>query len=190
MKSRISITTILSLFALGFISSAYAFHERGWERHPMPVVHPHMVPAHHFMRHPHWTTIIINHPLPETAIIGGGITDSDTEFYICRAPYHGGMYPGRFIDGRCYIGFNGDELALPHYEILETSEGTAWVAANAGYIPPDAIQAGYENGRTLYVCQAPFHGNMYPGKIFGGSCHITVGGREVIMSRYNILIQA
>ncbi len=59
---------------------------------------------------------------------------------------------------------------------------------NTGTIPPDALQAGGEPGRALYVCSGRYRGGFHPGKIVSGNCNIGWGGQEVLLRDYYILV--
>jgi hypothetical protein len=38
--------------------------------------------------------------------------------YVCRAPYQGGIHPGKLLAGLCGIGYGGAEVALSTFEVL------------------------------------------------------------------------
>ena len=43
-------------------------------------------------------------------MIGG--SEPGRTLYVCRASYRGGMHPGKWIGGRCNIGYGGQEHGL------------------------------------------------------------------------------
>ncbi|MCZ8182111.1 MAG: DUF3421 domain-containing protein [Beijerinckiaceae bacterium] len=52
----------------------------------------------------------------DRSYIGGG---SGTDRYrICRAPYRGGVHPGKVVAGRCNIGWGGREIVVDGFEAL------------------------------------------------------------------------
>lgn len=66
-----------------------------------------------------------------------------------------------------------------------------WVAASPGYTPPDAVYGGHDNDMApLLVCRAYIAGHHVPGKAAPsrGCAYIAHAGREIIDSRYEVLI--
>lgn len=47
----------------------------------------------------------------------GGYEPGRRDLYICRA-YHEGWQPGKLVGQNCNIGYGGDELLFPHYQVL------------------------------------------------------------------------
>jgi len=47
--------------------------------------------------------------------VGG--QENDRVLYVCRAAHSGGVHPGKVIAGNCNIGFGGQELSIPVFEI-------------------------------------------------------------------------
>ncbi len=68
----------------------------------------------------------------------------------------------------------------------------AWVAATEDEaVPRDAVRGAGESSRTPYwVCRAGYEGGVHPGKVLGGKCSIGYGGKEVVLSRYEVLTGA
>ena len=89
---RRTLTTLLSGFALAL---------------------PHMTNA---MDGVEWRTW--NGRLPAGAIRGGVDQNGTVPLYICRAHYINGVHPGKVLNGRCNIGWGGDEIVLRHFEVL------------------------------------------------------------------------
>lgn len=52
----------------------------------------------------------------DRAYIGGG--SGNERYRICRAPYRGGVHPGKVVAGRCNIGWGGRELVIDGFEAL------------------------------------------------------------------------
>lgn len=42
----------------------------------------------------------------------------DGPLYTCRVWYRGGLHPGKVVNGNCNIGWGGQEISIPVYEIL------------------------------------------------------------------------
>ncbi len=43
--------------------------------------------------------------------------------YLCRAPYQGGLQPGRLLNSGCYISYGGKAFSVPEYEVFYSSAG-------------------------------------------------------------------
>jgi hypothetical protein len=69
-----------------------------------------------------------------------------------------------------------------------------WVRLSRGQsVPNNAITGGIElggdnNGTTLYVCRAAYNDGVYPGKLLNGSCNIGFGGKETVVSTYEVAV--
>ena len=44
--------------------------------------------------------------------------------YLCRAPYQGGVHPGRLLNSGCYISYSGKAFSVTEYEVFYSSAGT------------------------------------------------------------------
>lgn len=129
--------------------------------------------------------VAFNGAVPENAVVGGH--RADRAFIICQAPYNGGMHPGRLGDAGCTISWGGQEIALPPAGIL-VGDGYYWRAVDPNYgFPPDAVAGGGENGHPLFICQAPFEGGIYPGKVVGNACNIAAHGAEIQRYDFRVL---
>lgn len=142
----------------------------------------------HRHRHlgPRWIDAFPGSPLGPEVVMGGG--ESGRIYYICHAPYQGGVHPGKIVKGRCNFSWGGREIATNQYQVLVSHNPLSFRAAGLGYVPPNAIPGGYENGKPLYICQAEYNGGMHPGKIIGENCNIAWGGREILLPHYNVLV--
>ncbi|MBV9305934.1 MAG: DUF3421 domain-containing protein [Acidobacteriaceae bacterium] len=106
----------------------------------------------------------------------------DAPLYICRSGYNGSLIPGKWIEGKCSIAYNGREYKMDTYDV---AYGKATWAPFSG-ISADLVQGGYDtDGSPLYICRAThfkpgFHevGNQ-PGKIVGGTCHIPYANLDI-----------
>jgi hypothetical protein len=54
--------------------------------------------------------------IPMNAVAGG--YERDETLYICKARYHGNFHTGKVIGQNCNFGWNGREIAIPHYQVL------------------------------------------------------------------------
>lgn len=140
--------------------------------------------------HPHlglqWISEVAGAPIPHEAVIGGG--EAGQIYYVCRAPYAGGLHPGKIVSDRCNFSWGGREIRTNQYQVLVSHRALSWTPANFGHIPPRAIRGGHENGNPLFICQAQYHQTMQPGKIVGQHCLIAWGGREIAVPYYNVLV--
>jgi hypothetical protein len=70
-----------------------------------------------------------------------------------------------------------------------------WVQGQAHVIPNNALVAGQNNGKNIYICQAQYSGNppgyaatnLYPGELVPEGCVITYAGQTFVIDPYNIL---
>ncbi|MBK19979.1 MAG: hypothetical protein CMM52_14195 [Rhodospirillaceae bacterium] len=63
-----------------------------------------------------------------------------------------------------------------------------WIASSSGKVPRGAISGGSEKGRSrLYVCRVKYKDGTHPGKIVGRNCNIGWGGKEITISKYEVL---
>jgi hypothetical protein len=134
-----------------------------------------------------------NGAIPPDAIVSGLETDG-TPLYSCRAPFQGGVHPGRVQAGYggCIIGWGGAAQTITSYEVLVSS----WAPANGGSVPNAALTYGYDSPSppnyypALYSCRAVYAGGVHPGKVRPGlgGCHIGWGGSEITVNPYEVLI--
>lgn len=112
---------------------------------------------------------------------------------VCRAAHQNGVHPGKLWQGRCYIGWGGQEVAVEKFEMLffrPAAQGqVAWVNSG-GQTPPNAVVGGSEPGRQLGICRTLMPNGWHPGKLIDGRCNIGFGGREVMAPQYQLLVQA
>jgi len=138
--------------------------------------------------------------IPNNAIEGGRDGDGST-LYIARAFYEGGVHPGKAGRGLrigAVIGYGGKEIELDQYEVLVGDQDSVRWNGESGEINFQAlsgqpVEGGREaNGQVLYIAQATYNGTTHPGKTNSGfrGAVISYGGREEIISNYNILVYA
>jgi len=119
--------------------------------------------------------------IPGGAYVGG--QEDGTPLLICRAPYLGGIYPGKLAKGNCNISYDSKEIYLHDFDIL-VGQGGQWAPPQPGLA--GAFIAGYERGGPLFLCQAMYSGGLHPGKIYDGKCDISYAGREIPIRRFNV----
>lgn len=122
-----------------------------------------------------------------TDTVAGG-QEPGRVLYICQANYHGGKYPGKLVDDKCNITFQGMEIPAGSFKLLLSDAPVRWVKPTSRKFPRDAVVGGIEMGQLLYICQAHFAGGMHPGKLVGGNCYIGYGGNEVQIPRFRVLV--
>lgn len=101
--------------------------------------------------------------------------------YVCRAAgTNGGLFPGKWIQGKCSIAFNGGEFKQGKYDV---AYGSAQWAPFGGNITSDMVQGGFDLDQTpLYICRV-LHFKMgfgsdkgdQPGYLKNNTCYIGYG---------------
>jgi hypothetical protein len=121
--------------------------------------------------------------------------------YTCRGGTAEGygVQVGKFTPGTtgCDFGYGGAEKSVPDFQFLVTS----WEAASNGFVPPNAVQGGWDTpppGSTvqppLYYCRAEIKSgsvvSLQPGKIRPGfsGCLVPYSGREIAIGAYQVLV--
>lgn len=143
-------------------------------------------PAYRHRARVQWIEMFAGQPLPQNAVVGGGEANNP-QLFICRAGYKGGIHPGKVVGTSCNISWGGREIPMSRYQVLESSTPLTWTPASYGNIPSNAVAGGFENGQTLYICQAIYNAGMHPGKVVGTNCNIAWGGKEISLPNYNVL---
>lgn len=136
--------------------------------------------------------------LPSDAIVGGREADGRT-IYVARAPYAGGVHPGKATAEFVYISYDGKEILIRgDFQLLVGSQNSVrWVAVSGRYshdllngaVP---VRGGMEaDGEPLFIAQAPISGGIHCGKVkVGGHAHIPFNYKEVFATTYNVLVFA
>ena len=138
--------------------------------------------------------VAYNGSIPSNAVNGG--YENGRNLPVCRTNYNGAMHPGKVVANMCNIGWGGKEITARSFEVLVNNGGaaTSWVSVS-GQIPGNAVQAGTENGKPLYVGQATMsNGSVHPGKVFGTPgayiCNYGYGGSEIVeKSNFKVLVK-
>ena len=58
----------------------------------------------------------VHEPNSSNAVIGG--EEHGMPLYICQARYAHSWHPGKVVDGKCNIGFDGREMQMTDYNVL------------------------------------------------------------------------
>jgi len=122
--------------------------------------------------------------------------DSGRELYVIRGFHQGGTIPGKLHVGHtsAYIGYNGEEIPMPNYEVLVAPVASlSWVDGFGGQIPPNAVPGGRDpaSGETYYIGRAWHNNTITVGKIHPshGSCYFPYGGKEHATKTYEVLVK-
>lgn len=88
-------------------------------------------------------------------------------------------------------GEASDIMTAPRGQQVAAAEvpGLAWQQATLGQIPQDAMPAGVDAGRTIYVCRVRNDG-VRVGKLVDGVCQIPLSGAEIGFPDYEVLTGA
>jgi len=121
--------------------------------------------------------------LPRSAFYGG--KERGKSLAICSAFYKGGWHPGKVLSGKCNIGWGGKERVIRSFQVL-TTKGSRFVWSK-NTRAKSQVAGGRERGRVLYICRASYKGGMHPGKVVSRKCNIGWGGKEVALSKYEVL---
>jgi hypothetical protein len=130
--------------------------------------------------------------LPQNAVIGG--LETNRALAVCRAVYQGGTHPGKVVGETCNIGYGGAEKSIQDFEVLVNSGSVEldWIKTD-GEMPENAIEAGGENGLSIYIGRSFHENGTHPGKVFkaGGNyiCNIGWGGKEITHNTFEILVE-
>jgi len=128
----------------------------------------------------------------------GGREDDGRQIWVARAPYGGGLHPGKIDRGVMYISFDGKEIIINGgYQTLVGTQSTVrWVPVSGrlsfealhGAIP---VQGGYEaDGTSIFVAQGAISPTIvFPGKVkLGGHGQFPYQGEEHSVDNYNVLV--
>lgn len=126
--------------------------------------------------------------IPANAVVGG--FENGQPLYVGRAPFEGGMHPGKVLTGAgglCNIGWGGKEYSFAQgFEILTApANSVAWVEYN-GTVPPYAILGGYNDAmqrEPLYIAKHAYMGGEHCGKLWANACNIGWGGQEIVLNQ-------
>lgn len=129
--------------------------------------------------------------VPNTAVTTG-FTPRDFLF-SCRGIIENGVHIGKIRAGLpgCLIPVGGRERSVTVYEVL-SGPPQRWMPATNGEVPARAVDVGRTaDGQPLYVCRGVRNNELVPGKTGAGlrGCNVGVGGREVVLLTYEVLIQ-
>jgi hypothetical protein len=126
--------------------------------------------------------------VPPNAIYAGYDPNAGS-LYPCRTWYYG-VQLGKVVWGECSFPWGGSEhFQRGPFETLTSVTGgnAAWVPGSNGFLPANALAAGFDGSNTLYVCVAQVNGNWTPGKFIFGQCDVSWGGKEIWNQSYLVL---
>jgi hypothetical protein len=129
-------------------------------------------------------TFVSGASFPPNAMVGGWEYDG-TPLYFCRAPYQGGLHPGKMHSdwGSCDIAWGGQEI---------------WVTDGFEVLTPKLVDPGgpafqvVDIGPTEGICVASFAGSTQVGQYsatpdctfaFGGSTFTLTSGFQVLSAQ-------
>jgi hypothetical protein len=162
-----------------------------------------------------WVPTSLGQPTPANAISSGEeiiISNGGRRtLYVCRAAHANGVHSGKLLGGQCNIGFGGQEIQKPDYEVAVYTGGSWGRKSNgnpfSGDFDPNrelqgALVGGWENNGYLYVCRVRLTENVFQtgfpfykkndygwhaGKrLPNGHCHIGYGGNEYDDTNYEL----
>lgn len=108
----------------------------------------------------------------------------DAPLYICRGAFNSGLYPGRWVEGKCIIDDGtGKEQALSSYEVANGNARWQNFDGNIGALVP----GGYDiDGTPLYICRVRIKQfgdkGLQPGRLTDGKCKLTYAAIEHVVS--------
>jgi len=129
----------------------------------------------------------------------GSGPDPGAPLFVCRAGIQGGLYPGKWLQGKCSVAFFHGEWAQEWKQSkYEVAYGSAAWAPYSGYITPDMIQGGYAPDQTpLYICRAQnfiqgFNSNKgnQPGYLLNGQCMVPYSQAWPVNPPFQVLVSA
>jgi hypothetical protein len=128
--------------------------------------------------------------------VEGGLDAPGQPLIVIRAPYEGGLHPGKYNRSRetCYFAYGGKEISVEAFEILEDSGDYAWFPCNnINEVPYDrAVPIGNESdGKVLYAARGIVSGNFHIGKAgrhIGGGASIGYFGKELFVAPFEVLV--
>ena len=129
--------------------------------------------------------------VPSNAVIGG--VETHRSLAVCRCDYKGAKHPGKVVANACNIGWGGKEIIVEYFEVLVNNgiDELEWLKTD-GPIPKNAVKAGTENRKGLYVGRAHHENGTHPGKIFNAGksniCNIGWGGKEITYNTFEVLV--
>lgn len=87
--------------------------------------------------------------------------------------------------------YANDTYFIPaHHMGHHHRRGLEWLDVMEGDpMPEGAVIGGSEPNRPdpLFICRGNYGGGIHPGKVVAGRCNISWGGREIALSRYQVL---
>lgn len=100
----------------------------------------------------------------------------------------------RHRNPRVNISVNLSDQSAPvyvsHHSRPRHFRETEWISYRNNAAPSYMVVGGSQpqSPHTLFVCRGEYQGGIHPGKLVAGRCNIGYGGREIRLSRYEVLI--
>lgn len=115
-----------------------------------------------------------------------GYDTDGKQLFVCRARFKGSLQPGKTWRGygKCNIAYGGKEYIRSRFQVLLGH--STWRPVSSRY----TFKAGRDtDGKTLYICRAPYRNSLQLGKTWQGynKCNVSYGGKELLLSRYTVL---
>ena len=140
-----------------------------------------------------WQAARSGQPIPPNALPGG--MEQGRATALCAVNHGGAREIGRVVGNLCSFGHGGAEVRAPAYDLLlgntaalaQNPQFVRWVPARSGQVPPGAFIGAREGENVLPICRAANQGGVTPGKLSGG-CKIVLGGREIAVPQYEVLV--
>jgi hypothetical protein len=113
------------------------------------------------------------------------------QVYVCRAS----GIPGKLIlaDGKCYIGYYGEEKAYTSYQVLQDpGRQMRWTHRSLAQ-DQNLVHGGWENGLGLWICKVGGTvGKLVAGDeptaiLNGGKCYYGWYGQELMATSFEVL---
>lgn len=152
---------------------------------------------HHQHERPSWTLMRPDDSVPIDAVTVGGAHEPGQFGYVALGFYENHLIPGYALPKmkkEAYIPFYGKTYVLDHYFVL-TGKNYAWKSMKkliSCRLPDNAVKAGYENGKTLYIGRVKVNNHWISGKVVEGSCKYFVPevgtGKELNFKSGEILV--
>jgi hypothetical protein len=117
----------------------------------------------------------------------GGAWAGGAQLYVCRARLGDGTHPGKLWNGRCHIGWGGQEKKVSSYQVLVAPGALRWEANDVGWADR-CLKAAQGPRGWQCVCRARYKDGLHVGKTVGGECNIGWGGREVVLQDFEVLV--
>ncbi len=118
-------------------------------------------------------------------VMQGGIFDNDSRVVLLNIGQYREVWIGTVETDRINGKIEGADVDFDLRVYVPPS--LEWVASQ-GDMHENAVAGGFENGVNQQDCRANYNGGMHPGKVVSGNCNIGWGGKEIVATEYEILV--